>query len=288
MKLTLVKLLLPLSEVHASLVGPLFQGKGAVFEDALRRVCCAKPACAPKSCRLLHNCPIPGLVARTVSSDPDLLKKHQKPGLPFVFREQEDRHQFSIVLLGSAIAHLSLLLETLVQQTGDHAPCPVVALDAQNSPVAITFDGDGNPENLPLLEAGELIDRFGAQFHACQSVRIDLETPLRMVRNNHELNRFDPVFFIRSLLRRLSSLAAYYGDGVDTDYFRHLAALAGEARLVRQSVVSATAHARGVSGSYELQGPFAELGPLLRLGEFVHLGKGASYGQGAFSVTSIP
>jgi len=109
------------------------------------------------------------------------------------------------------------------------------------------------------------------------------------VRDGRELNRFDPVFFIRSLLRRLSSLAAYYGEGVDTDHFRYLAGLAGEVRLLRQAVVRDTvAQGRGISGSYELQGPFAELGPLLCLGGLVHLGKGVSYGQGAFDVTPIP
>ncbi len=288
MKLNLVKLLLPLSDVPASLADALFNGKGAVFEEALRQACCTRNVCVPEPCDGFTSCPIPGLVSRNVSPDPDLLKKHQKPGLPYVFRKQGDRHQFSLILLGNAIAHLSLFLEVLVLRSDNHTPYPVVARDGQNSPVAITFDGEGNAENLPLLEAHELIDHSCADFHACQRVRIDLETPLRMVRDGHELNRFDPVFFLRSLLRRLSSLAAYYGEGVDTDHFRYLAGLAGEVRLLRQAVVRDTASHRGISGSYELQGPFAELGPLLCLGGLVNLGKGASYGQGAFDLTPIP
>jgi len=38
MKLNFVKVLLPLSGISASLAGSLFNGKGAVFEDAVRQV----------------------------------------------------------------------------------------------------------------------------------------------------------------------------------------------------------------------------------------------------------
>lgn len=289
MKLTLVKLLLPLSGLPAALTGPLFNGKGAVFEDALRQLCCAKPVCAPESCRLLQNCPISGLVARGVSPDPELLRRHQKPGLPYVFQIRYGRDEFDLVILGSAIAELALFLDVLFPQFSGNKTFAVTAFDNQNSPVAISFDSDGSAVNLPLLETSELLECSTPRFYTCRQIRIDLVTPLRMVRGGRELNRFDPVFFIRSLLRRLSSLAAYYGEEVDSDHFRYLAGLAGEVRLLRQAVVRDTvAHGRGISGSYELQGPFAELGPLLCLGALVHLGKGASYGQGAFDVTPIP
>ena len=288
MELNFIRVLLPLSGVSAFWANSLFNGKGAAFEGAVRQVCCTNTACVPESCIRLMNCPVPALFAKTISTDPDLLKKHQKPGLPFVLRSHEECDQLSLVLLGNAIAYLPLILKTLLNQTGSQALYPVIALDAQNTPVSITFDSDGNAENLPLLEASELMDSFCAVFHGCKSVRIDLETPLRMVRDGRELKRVDQVFFIRSLLRRLSSLAAYCGEGCDADYFRHLAALAVEVRLLRHTVVMGTAaHGRGIRGSYELQGPFEELGPLLRLGELVHLGKGASYGQGAFSVLPI-
>ena len=289
MKLNLAKLLLSLSDLSAPLRDSLLSGRGAVFEDALRQLCCAKPVCAPESCRLLQSCPIPGLVARGVSPDLELLRRHQKPGLPYVFQIRDGRDEFDLVILGSAIAELALFIEALFPQFGSNKTYAVTAFDGQNSPLPIAFDAVGTAENLPLLEASQLLDRFCTDFYGCRNIRIDLVTPLRMVRDGRELNRFDPAFFIRSLLRRLSSLAAYYGEGVDTDHFRYLAGLAGEVRLLRQAVVRDTvAQGRGISGSYELQGPFAELGPLLCLGGLVHLGKGVSYGQGAFDVTPIP
>jgi len=202
MKLTLVKLLLPLSGLPTALAGPLFNGRGVVFEDALRKQCCTKKLCTPESCANFKSCPIPVLIARNISPDPYLLKKHQKPGLPYVLRREDDRHQLSLVLLGSAIAHLPLFLEILLPQSGSHAAYPLCALDNQGSPLPILFDGDGTVQNLPLLEAGQLLDRFCIDFHGCQRIRIDLATPLQMVRGGRELNRFDPHFFIRSLLRR--------------------------------------------------------------------------------------
>jgi len=194
MKLTLVKLLLPLSGLPAALTGPLFNGKGAVFEDALRQLCCAKPVCAPESCRLLQNCPISGLVARGVSPDPELLRRHQKPGLPYVFQIRYGRDEFDLVILGSAIAELALFLDVLFPQFSGNKTFAVTAFDNQNSPVAISFDSDGSAVNLPLLETSELLECSTPRFYTCRQIRIDLVTPLRMVRGGRELNRFDPVF----------------------------------------------------------------------------------------------
>jgi hypothetical protein len=80
----------------------------------------------------------------------------------------------------------------------------------------------------------------------------------------------------------------YYGGGVDQELFRHLAQRATSVSLVRQLPSKAVgSHLRGVTGCYELAGPFDELGPFLALGEQVHLGKGAAFGMGTFAVTVI-
>jgi len=91
------------------------------------------------------------------------------------------------------------------------------------------------------------------------------------------------------MIRRVSSLLAYYGTGVEHEQFRALSELAGKVTLlrsIRQDHVD-KAKVRGISGSYELIGPFQELGPYLRLGELFHVGKGAAYGRGAFRIIPI-
>jgi hypothetical protein len=116
-----------------------------------------------------------------------------------------------------------------------------------------------------------------------------LKSSLRLVRNGRELNRLEPVFFIRSVLRRISALAAYYGGGADPEFFRYLSKLAEEVRLARsfaeQDVFPETL--REINGSFEMSGPFDELGPMLVVGGMLHVGKGAAYGKGAFEVTPI-
>lgn len=283
MRLNIVKVLLPVLSGQTQTSLPFLAGKGALFEQRLLEACCAEPSCRADDCTIRTGCPFPGLAARTISPDAELLKRHQKPGLPFVFAPCADTNGFSLVLLGSAIPHLPLFLKAL-ELDGANA---IRGCDYQDISVTLRPGPDGMVENLPVLAASELIALATPQFQRCSSIRVNLLAPLRLVKNGHELSWFDPVFFIRSLLRRLSSLAAYYGEGVDTDQVRRLAELAGAVTLVRRTPAAVPSKGRGITGCYELNGPFDELGPLLVLGSLVHLGKGASYGLGDFELSPI-
>ncbi|MBV5350110.1 hypothetical protein JZU71_02825, partial [bacterium] len=91
---------------------------------------------------------------------------------------------------------------------------------------------DGDIGNIPVLAAEEFMALNAASFSSIERVSVGLLSPLCLVRDTRQLNRFDPVFFIRTMLRRISSMLAYYGGCVAYEQFCALAELAGEVKLV--------------------------------------------------------
>lgn len=289
--LNLARLRISVAGGTATGPAPLFSGSGSVFEATLRRLGCtaANAPCEPSRCRSWQQCAVPSLISRELSSDPLTVKRHQKPGLPYIFSgpEKAEPDTFGLLLLGTALPHLALLLRTVTAISGGR--CRLQALDYQGTALPLALAADGSVENLPVLDAAELMVLNRPAFEGVERVRIDLRTPLRLLHNSRELTRFPPEQFVRSLLRRISALAACYGEGADTEWFRQAAVRAAEVRLVAAGgTVTAPAGERGILGSYLLSGPWQQLGPLLAVGSLLHLGKGASYGRGAFQVVPCP
>lgn len=227
--------------------------------------------------------PLAALCSRALSSDPELVRRHQKPGLPFVF-SLPGGGAMDCLLVGPAIAQLPRVLATLAGIAGIPLLGAFCAFDYQGREMPLTADGG---DELPVLSAAELLDMASPRYGGCTRLRITLHTPLRMVANGYELTRFEPSRFIRTVLRRLSALAAYYGAAGDPELFIRLAALADQLRMTGVVPLPSTPGQRGVLGSYTLQGPCDELGPLLELGGLLHVGKGAAFGAGAFGVTPL-
>lgn len=292
MDLNLVRLIIPLNLQSLHAIMPLTCGKGAVFEEALRAACCLTDTPNCPDCLSSPSCSAPFLISRGLSNDPDLVRRHQKPGLPFVFKTipqiKHESPQLGLTLLGAATSHLPMFLKALGRLSVKPVCDELVALDYQDTPISIKLSSP-DFDLLPILAAADLLALHSHCFSCCKRIRIDLLTPLRLTRDGRELNRLEPVFFIRSLLRRISSLAAYYGGGVDQELFRMLSELAANVALLdfAPSQKATADFQRGVLGSFELSGPFDELGPYLALGSILHLGKGASFGMGSFAVTPL-
>lgn len=292
MDLNLVRLHISLAPQAVPRIVPLLTGKGAGFEEALRTVCCVQKNQSCQICPVAGRCVAPSLISRQLSQDPELLRRYQKPSLPFVFYADSDLDDpdplLGLNLLGTACGHLSLFLKALNQLTGQDVCIGLTASDYQNGSVQLDHVCPETADNLPVLATADLLALYSHRFSCCKRIRLDLLSPLRLTRDGRELTRLEPHYFIRSLLRRISSLAVYYGGGVDQELFQHLAQRVTSVSLVRQLPFKTTgSFLRGVTGSFELAGPFDELGPFLALGEQVHLGKGAAFGMGDFAVTVI-
>ncbi len=141
---------------------------------------------------------------------------------------------------------------------------------------------------MPVLSAQDLMQQYLQEFVGCSKVSLTLCSPLRLMQQGRELNRFVPDQFIRMLLRRLSSLAAYYGTAADSQLFRTLAELSTKVSLIssdQADLAGRPVAQRGIRGNFILSGPFSDLGPYLALGSLLHVGKGASYGLGSFRIS---
>lgn len=292
MDLNFVKLSIPIRENELQPAAQLLSGRGRRFEESVRlEGCVEKLRSCKNECLSRDSCPVPLLIGRELSHDPEVVRRYQKPALPFVFEMTGDAGELSLglTLLGPSITCLALVVKVLDQMLGRQTAGRVYALDYQGDTILLNRHKDGAIDNIPILTAEELLLRNIAYFNSIERVRIELLSPLCLIRDGRQLSRFDPVFFIRSLLRRISSQFAYHGGRFEYDFFCTLSELAGRVRLIASDTTKQADRFpfRGVSGSYELAGPFQELGPYLALGGLLHLGKGAAYGMGAFTVTPI-
>lgn len=289
MDLNLVTLQLTLpAEALAKLTQLL--GSALRFEAALRALVCNRDDRECTGCPQNGSCPFVLLCGRMLSSDPELVRLYQRPGAPFILgplqQTESGQLELSLVVLGPAIHHVALFVQAIEQSLDATGVCQVAVCDYQNQQCTLTDLSSGGLADMPVLSAATLLDLATPRFASCQQIQVTITSPLRMLHQGRELNRFEPGLFVKAVLRRISSLAAYYGKSADPDLFRRYAQSAERFRLLSQSVQQQGR--RGVSGRFVLEGPCNELGPLLSLGGLLHIGKGAAYGNGAFTVSPMP
>jgi CRISPR/Cas system endoribonuclease Cas6 (RAMP superfamily) len=273
--------------------------QGNTFGAVCRSLVCRWPERLCDCCSRHETCAWHLLFAQKLSSDPAGLKLHQKPPLPFMFtfpvsagvpHEVECR----LVVVGQAIPHLDLLLEGFAELLSSET-CPFPAeiarigsRDYQGTvhPFRDRFSGSF-PENLAVLSIKELADGF---YSGDCTVQIRLLSPLRLASDGRISGHFNFSRFARSLLRRVSSLAYYYGEGESDCDFRELS-LQAEAIHCTEDHFSASAgrdrRLSGVIGSGTFSGDFRAIMPFLSAGTFVNAGKGASFGMGAYELRSV-
>lgn len=278
------------------------------FQEAFRRVSgCSGGEC--RCCDLQVECPFRNVFAQELSSDPATVRLHQKPPLPFAFRfpvlpaapNAGVHFDVLLTLVGRATSYVREFLETVkilldrnvservmaarverIESLGYHGE-PYLLYSA-NSP-------SDNLDTLNLLTAQGLRDSC-MLVHGAE-VRLNLLTPLKLMQEGHPMRFFSFSVFIRTLLRRVSSLASYYSDdGISADY-RWLVSLCESVTVVKSSIHWAEwggRHGRGklagLLGEAVLTGVPDEFIQFLLLGEHLNVGKGASFGLGCFTVVA--
>ncbi len=289
MDLNIVRLIMTPSLPLADRLLTLVSGSGASFEAALRACCCTQPQHSCNGCTAQNCCAFATLTARKLSNDAELVRRHQRPSLPFVFeRCDAASSEFGLTLLGPACQEIPLFLKAVVHLLGEGGGWSVRALDYQGTPFVIDPTSQQGLDSVPVLSAQDLMQQYLQEFVGCSKVSLTLCSPLRLMQQGRELNRFVPDQFIRMLLRRLSSLAAYYGTAADSQLFRTLAELSTKVSLIssdQADLAGRPVAQRGIRGNFILSGPFSDLGPYLALGSLLHVGKGASYGLGSFRIS---
>lgn len=272
------------------------------FEPQFKALCCLNQQQPCTSCSLHAGCPYQIVFGQELSSDPEIVRLHQKPSLPFsLYINGIDDNTSSctvgMVVIGRAVNYIGFFHTALLRML-EAAVCTVLpaakvglrsySLDYQGARHEITHAAS-LPENVILLSGLHILQNT---VHA-DSVILSLKSPLRLLTNGSIAHRFDFGMFFRAQLRRCSSLCAYYGDGeLDLDF----TTLSGAAQNVTvlednthyiQPPWSKRLNRSGLIGTVECTGLVEAMFPLLLLGSFFNAGKGAAFGSGFHQIESF-
>jgi len=274
------------------------------FRDVFRKMVCVSSGDC-HVCAEHGSCPFQDIFGQGLAVDPEALKRHQKPPLPFVFhlplvdcRNALNRDiEIGLVIIGSAMGHLPLLCDAVkklfTQEPEAGIPfAEIVGLESEGcsgSRFPVGYEsGSVALEGLSTISAEDLLALNTLPMHF---LGVRILTPMRIPRDGSFLRDFSFSPFFRTLLRRASSLAYYYhGSVLEMDYQR-LARLSDSIDIDRsdtQWTVWRKGAMEGITGGLVLRGDLSDFHPVLLLGEYFSCGKGASYGLGRYELTGYP
>lgn len=266
-----------------------FFGCRGDFDAAFRRaVSCRRPDCA--GCLTAGSCPYPANFGQKIAKDPEAVKRHQKPPLPFVFDfpmlppapNRGAALELAITLFGTAVQDASRYL-TAVRFLLQSLPAAITKIEAQSPGGGRSVVAAGDNPALPLLGA---LDPAQPGPLAPDALSIQFLTPLKLVNEGRLVKSITFSRFARSLMRRVSSLAYYYeGEEQSLDY-RWLSQLSDSVKTVYTDCrfVCWEGRPAGITGRISFQGNLEPFHLLLQVGVATHLGKSASFGFGAYRI----
>lgn len=251
-------------------------------------------------CSTSESCAWFSVFGQKLTSDPSALKRYQKPPLPFVFSfpkliassEAGNNIVVNLVVIGNAIQHLEMLLNGLSKLIlSGFAPVTaeirqIACRDYQGTLPnnVITRSGALVPENLLIMSTDGLIN---SRFWLGSTLRIQLLSPLRLLENGHAVVRFEFGRFARSVMRRVSALAYYYGESEFDCDFKELSSQVNDAICMEEHFCYLNVKNKkksGITGYGVYAGDFSRLLPFLIIGSYVHVGKGSSFGMGLYNL----
>ncbi len=264
------------------------------FSAAFRRmVGCRCSDC--DSCTRTSTCPYYQAFAQGVSSDPAAVKRFQKPPLPFVFDfpvippvpNRGTELEANLVLVGSAVNQLDVFIAAFLQ-------CGLVGRAGASIRKVESIDYAGNRHRLeerggkwasgglPLLSLRGL---GKTAMLPMDNITISIETPMRILHDAKPLRELAFSAIARALMRRVSSIAYYYGGREKTEFDFKWLAMKSTSVAAQQYGFRWVEWAKGFSGVIgkgTFTGDMEEFHPFLLAGEYLHVGKGAAFGLGRF------
>ncbi|MBC8018389.1 MAG: CRISPR system precrRNA processing endoribonuclease RAMP protein Cas6 [Verrucomicrobia bacterium] len=277
---------------------------GKEYAAACRSLSCHRPERTCETCSAQESCGWYLVFGQKLTPDPAALKRHQKPPLPFVFsfpmlEGYSDAHkeiECGLVVIGQAIPHLGMLLDGFTELlSGGLSPFPaeviqIACRDYQGFVQHVSGDhgfarsGNLAPENLLIASTEGLLE---SRTWGGSDLHIRLLSPLRLLKNGHLVGRFEFSLFARSVMRRVSSLAYYYGESEFDCDFKELSRQVDDVVCTDDHFCYANVKNRkltGLSGYGSFLGDFSRLMPFLVIGSYLHTGKGSSFGMGAYEL----
>jgi len=275
-----------------------FPHLGSQFASACRSTVCDALFQDCGCCKERQQCEWHYVFSQSYSNDALVLKRYQKPALPFAFSfpwfsegisgDPAGEVDFRLTVLGRAVASLEMLLSgfELMADSAVFAGCRVASIGSRD------LQGDVKPlyqEKTGLRQGGLTVLSSCWIFDNCgydgSSLEVFLQSPLKLVSEGKPAYDFNFAHFARSVMRRVSSLAYYYCDyEFDVDYVE-LSQKLSDVVCTRDSYLFSN-HSKlsGVTGSGAFEGEFDGILPFLRLGSYFNIGKMSAFGMGNYSI----
>jgi hypothetical protein len=235
---------------------------------------------------------------QNLTSDPSALKRFQKPPLPFAFQLPVIANasadcanvDIGISIAGTSVNYLAcfvdalnIALKSIEEESKLRLQIACVTSEGYDgTQTTLNDNGDG----LVILECDQLLT---STLENKDKIRVTVLTPLRLLHERSVLKNITFPYLVRPLMRRLSSLAYYYG-GEEFSLDFNLLSRESEKIISDNSKVSWSVwsgYASGLIGDLTLKGSLHDYLPFLLMGEHFNIGKGATYGMGRLSLTCV-
>lgn len=280
------------------------------FGMALRQSCCVlrRQECA--TCLLRTRC-IYSYTFETASNGHEGRgRRYASAPHPFVLdlsmvlggnHEPDDPFSFNMTLIGRAADFLPYFVHAFQRMgtlgigrgRGTFEVTGLAVLDARGHAVEKIFDG--SELKLPEKFLGIEDALQAACGHSTDAVRLELLTPLRLVRDGERCREPSFPLLIGNLLRRLENLAYFHCDRKEALLYGSLLDQAQTVRLTRNDTRwfdwERYSHRQdrrmklgGLIGEATYEGDLRPFLPILALGEWVNVGKGTSFGLGRYRI----
>jgi hypothetical protein len=292
-----------------TIVFPPFKGnvfRGALGK-ALKDLTCAFHSKDCKECLIRDKCLYAQLFESHNTEGKSILKKVERAPHPFVIfvpdkyqleYPENDKIRFYLTLIGSALEYISYFILAF-EQIGKKG------IGKNRSPfkverVQISGENIYDPVEKKVLRDFQVFK--GSDFLSPEiglsnpkSLKLYLESPLRIKFNGRFQKNITFDMIVRNLLRRLQLLSTFYCDGPDFVDFTSLIEKSKEVKVIDKKInwqqqmrfsyrQEKNVSMGGVSGWIEFAGNLAEFIPYLKIGEFLHLGKGTGLGLGKIKI----
>jgi len=266
------------------------------FEKHFRAASCPEGKGSCDGCNCHDICPYRVVFDQRLSSDPETIRRHQKPALPFsLFIRGAGASTSSctvgLVVIGSALNYIELFYRALVRMVDAVMRAVLHSSKYDVRTYSIDYQACRHEITHSALIAAEAI--LLSSQHILQNtvhsdtVRLNLQSPLRLLNNGIIAHQFNFALFLRSQLRRCSSLCAYYGSGELELDFAGLSESAQNVAVFEDKIHYTQPHwskrlsMAGLVGTVECDGLVEPMFSLLLLGSYFNAGKGATYGLGS-------
>ena len=280
------------------------------FGHAFKKMVCAQAdphTCQP--CMLANRCPYGYIFESTAPEGSMVFHDLRDVPIPFLIEPDADRKtsyqpgdrlSFTVMLFGQAIAYVPYFILAyqelgrmgIGQSRGRYVLQRLLAQQPWSQAQALVYDGVDVHTGTDLsVAATELTERVASLSE--DRVTLRFVTPTRIKHQGAYVRNIEFHVLIRTLLRRISSLAYFHGGEPWTPDIHALIASAERIRTVGYSLqwvdwdrFSGRQQQRidlgGFVGEGTYTGELEPFLPLLLMGELIHVGKATVFGHGQY------